>query len=283
MADDREVLRELWDGRLPILFSLAPDEVVSMEQPDSIYLMVPRQTYFPIIKEKIERHFVKDVEKELIDEIWLEYEGQPLKWHYPVGLLYDLFAQHSELPWNLTVHFQNYPSDEIMRCGSRDVVEAHYMSTVKEADALKRKSQVINGMQKKDHKQLWMGLLNDKFDQFWMVNRKLMDCTPEDPFKNIPIRLYQPDKPFVQKLVKSFVETEDASGGGEGGGKGGRGRYETLTLRHALSILAPEALDSSHIVVIQGLEPPLETPIHYLSEHLSYPDNFLHVVLKPAS
>ena len=43
MADDREVLRELWDGRLPIRFSLASDEVVSMEQPDSIYLMVPRQ------------------------------------------------------------------------------------------------------------------------------------------------------------------------------------------------------------------------------------------------
>jgi len=278
MADDREVLRELWDGRLPIRFSLAPDEVVSMEQPDPIYLMVPRQTYFPIIKEKIERHFVKDVEKELIDEIWLEYEGQPLKWHYPVGLLYDLFAQHSQLPWNLTVHFQNYPSEELMRCGSRDVVEAHFMSTVKEADALKRKSQVINGMQKKDHKQLWMGLLNDKFDQFWMVNRKLMECTPEDPFKNIPIRLYQPDKPFVQKLVKPFLETEDASGGG-----GGRVRTETLTLGHALSILAPDAIDVSHTVLIQGLEPPLETPIHYLSEHLSYPDNFLHVVLKSAS
>lgn len=43
MADDREVLRELWDGRLPIRFSLAPDEVISMEQPDPIYLMVPRQ------------------------------------------------------------------------------------------------------------------------------------------------------------------------------------------------------------------------------------------------
>ena len=64
------------------------------------------QTYFPIITEKIERHFVKDVEKELIDEIWLEYEGQPLKWHYPVGLLYDLYAQDSQLPWNITVHFQ---------------------------------------------------------------------------------------------------------------------------------------------------------------------------------
>lgn len=34
------------------------------------------------------------------------------------------------------------------------------MSSIKEADALKHKSQVINDMQKKDHKQLWMGLQN---------------------------------------------------------------------------------------------------------------------------
>lgn len=34
------------------------------------------------------------------------------------------------------------------------------MSCIKEADALKHKSQVINDMQKKDHKQLWMGLQN---------------------------------------------------------------------------------------------------------------------------
>lgn len=37
------------------------------------------------------------------------------------------------------------------------------MSCVKEADALKHKSQVINEMQKKDHKQLWMGLQNGKY------------------------------------------------------------------------------------------------------------------------
>ena len=34
------------------------------------------------------------------------------------------------------------------------------MSSIKEADALKHKSQVVNDMQKKDHKQLWMGLQN---------------------------------------------------------------------------------------------------------------------------
>lgn len=43
-----------------------------------------------------------------------------------------------------------------------DSAEGPFMSCVKEADALKHKSQVINEMQKKDHKQLWMGLQNGK-------------------------------------------------------------------------------------------------------------------------
>lgn len=43
------------------------------------------------------------------------------------------------------------------------MIEAHFMASIKEADALKHKSQVINEMQKKDHKQLWMGLQNGKY------------------------------------------------------------------------------------------------------------------------
>lgn len=42
----------------------------------------------------------------------------------------------------------------------RDIVEAHYMSTVKEADVLKHRGQVMSTMQKKDHNQLWLGLQN---------------------------------------------------------------------------------------------------------------------------
>ena len=32
-------------------------------------------------------------------------------------------------------------------------------------------------------------------------------------------------------------------------------------------------------IVIHGIEPPLETPLQWLSEHFSYPDNFLHLVI----
>ena len=37
MADDREVLREVWEGRIPVAFHLAEDEIAS-EQPDPFYV-----------------------------------------------------------------------------------------------------------------------------------------------------------------------------------------------------------------------------------------------------
>lgn len=72
-----------------------------------------------------------------------------------------------------------------------DIVEAHFMSCLKEADVLKHRGQVVSTMQKKDHNQLWLGLVNDKFDQFWAINRRLMEPTGDlDGFKHIPLRCY---------------------------------------------------------------------------------------------
>ncbi|KAJ7320398.1 hypothetical protein JRQ81_019909 [Phrynocephalus forsythii] len=34
-------------------------------------------------------------------------------------------------------------------------------------------------------------------------------------------------------------------------------------------------------VVIHGIAPMLETPVQWLSEHMSYPDNFLHISVIP--
>ena len=82
------------------------------------------------------------------------------------------------------------------------------MSCIKEADQIKHGGRVISSMQKKDHNQLWQGLQNDKFDQFWAVNRRLMETGEGDGFKNIPVRLYVKERPLPQKLVKSFVTIE---------------------------------------------------------------------------
>jgi len=31
--------------------------------------------------------------------MWLEFNGIPLKWHYPIGVLLDIYFNDIQLPW----------------------------------------------------------------------------------------------------------------------------------------------------------------------------------------
>lgn len=53
MANDREILREIWDGKIPVCFQLDSSEVLEMQQPEPFYLMVPRLSYFPLVTDKV--------------------------------------------------------------------------------------------------------------------------------------------------------------------------------------------------------------------------------------
>ena len=53
MSEDREILREIWDGRLPARFTLASTEVETLTPPDPYFLMLPRQTYLPLATDKV--------------------------------------------------------------------------------------------------------------------------------------------------------------------------------------------------------------------------------------
>ncbi|XP_039289202.1 autophagy protein 5 [Nilaparvata lugens] len=264
MANDREVLREIWEGKLPVSFQLNSEEVIDLQSPEPYYLMVPRLSYFPIVTDKVRKHFSRYIHQDKQDsEMWLDYNGLALKWHYPIGLLYDLNKADIELPWAVTVHFEKFPESEILHCPNREVVETYFMSCLKEADVLKHRSLVVSSMQRKDHNQLWLGLQNDKFDQFWAVNRKLMEMGPssEESFKYIPFRCYHGERPVRQKLVKPV--TEDG---------------KRKTLQNFLEEVYPTEHEKVK-VVIHGVEPPRETPLQWMSEHLSYPDNFLHLCI----
>lgn len=262
MANDREVLREIWEGRLPVCFQLNSEEVYSLQAPDPYYLMVPRLSYFPLVTDKVRKQFVRYIHPDRQEaEMWLDFNGQALRWHYPIGVLFDMYASDIQLPWNITVHFDKFPEEELLHCPCREAVESHFMSCVKEADVLKHRSQVVSSMQKKDHNQLWLGLQNDKFDQFWAVNRKLMEASGEEVFKYIPFRFYCDEGPFIQRLVRPVTE--------EG---------QRKTLQHLIQEVFPN--ETKIHVMTHGIEPPWETPLQWMSEHLSYPDNFLHLCIQ---
>lgn len=47
------------------------------------------------------------------------------------------------------------------------------MSCLKEADVLKHRGQVVSAMQKKDHNQLWLGLVNGELNR----EKKSLECS----------------------------------------------------------------------------------------------------------
>lgn len=267
-VEDREVLREVWEGRIPTVFTLAEEDVTEESSPDPFYLLLPRMSYLPLTSDKIYKHFCKEKPTEnQQDLLWFQYKGTPLKWHHPIGALYDLFKggesldNDEGLPWQVTVHLSNFPDQTLIPYSSREKIESNYMSNIKEADQLKHGGRVVSTMLKKDHMQLWAGLQNDKFDQFWAINRRFMETSGDENFKHIPIRFHlSNDGSVMQKLVKPTSETG-----------------ALVTIGQLKDLYYP-----SSILVIQGVRPSDSTPLQWLSKHLSYPDNFLHIAIHPA-
>lgn len=92
----------------------------------------------------IKQYFSAFIRQELLDnEIWCDTEhGDKIKWHLPFGVSYDILHGLSVegAIWHLNVHFSDYPEQELLRCPSLDCVKSYFLTTLKEADALKHGS-----------------------------------------------------------------------------------------------------------------------------------------------
>lgn len=114
---------------------------------------------------------------------WFAFEGVPLKWHYPVGLLFDLYAGadpastssiriddssegDSLLPWRLTVHFNDWPTEDLVRLDPDGMVmNDAFINSVKEADFLRNgTAKGIMSLSKEDSSGLWKAV--EKGEQF---------------------------------------------------------------------------------------------------------------------
>lgn len=344
---DKEVLRDIWQGQLPLCFRLHEDDVGGMHPPDPYYMMVPRVTYFPIVLDRVVKYFNRfmDPNKSTNDDMWLDYDGQPIKWQHPIGLSWDLFGSSCDLPWRLMLHFSSFPKKDLVRCNTKSAIKTNFMSSIKEADSLKHKGNVIRNIVEKDQNQLWSSLCNDKFDQFLSINKRLMERIDNELFRYIPYRLYFPDYTYVQKIVKpctiephifcDFEKQESNSSKRSSTqlpiiydsefviSKAHKCSHSTTEIEktskrnceHRFSTLLdlihisfkdrlddlvtvskaqereespseaggnPKAslIDVRHFkyrFLSHGIEIPFDAPLHWLSENMSYPDNFLHI------
>uniref|UniRef100_A0AC34F8G6 Autophagy protein 5 n=1 Tax=Panagrolaimus sp. ES5 TaxID=591445 RepID=A0AC34F8G6_9BILA len=267
MADDYEVKRTIWDGKVPVEFVLDSSEFV-VRSSQSYFIMLPRVSYFPICLGKVLQFFKNNIDEiDDVKNVWLQTSGKMLKWHYPIGVLHDLYSSDASLPWVVTIRFQTFP-DDLVKCGTIDLMRHYFIQTVKEADQLKHKGAIMSAMKSEEHAQLFNGICNDKFDDFWSVNKKLMD-TNEAKLLYIPMRFYLPDTPFRQVLISPHKEDDKTP--------------QEPTLKSALQKACPDINPSGYVIISHGINVPLESPVYWLSKNFCYPDNFVHLVLRHKS
>ena len=187
---DARLLHEMWAGRLPVHFTLAPNEVTGLESPLPCVLLLPRYSYLPLCTDAVRRHLLPSAPA-VEDEMWMEERdsGCPWRWHIPIGVLADISAAKQlssrayqpplssqspsslELPIRLTVHFQSFPSRRLLRCRSVQTVRQHLLHSIKEAQFVRRgDSKSVSAAAIAQHNKLWDSLLNGQDDVYQQVS-----------------------------------------------------------------------------------------------------------------
>eukprot|EP01132_Coremiostelium_polycephalum_P004055 gene4055-5077_t len=325
---DEDIKKSVWEGKIPVIFSLSPNDLTSHMPPASFTLMAPRNSYFPLITGTVKDHFSSSTLLFQLDEMWLEYNGIPIKWHYPIGVLYDTLVGSdphniTSQQWNLVVHFQSYPEKTILKCQNEDSVKTYYKNVLKEANFIKHGDITkLNNLNINQSNELWDGLKNHDYDKFWSIN-KIFFPNSSSGYKNIPFRIIYNNKPPIQELIppldssgaeitlenlfsrisfssiSNLLSPSSSSSSSStttspslqlssptssfnnnsNNQESSTSTTTTTSTANTESSLLQHILSSSVKYKIQGIEPPLESSLAWLSEYFSHPDNFLYIVL----
>ncbi|TFK75300.1 hypothetical protein BDN72DRAFT_832161 [Pluteus cervinus] len=187
--------RLTWEGTVPLEIRVDPKELPANSDRglECYYMQAPRVSYLPLIMPEI-RQFLMDVvfddaaAKVLKEEDWWfeSEEGTLLKWHWPIGLIYDNHtisasvkasappASNVVTPMKLILHLASPPSDKLLLSPSAEACKQAFMGQLKEADFIRWGStKRMTGLRKVDQDGIWEGIKEHTFDDYWRVAAKV--------------------------------------------------------------------------------------------------------------
>lgn len=109
MANDREVLRIIWEGQIPVCFQADTDEVNGVRQPENFYLMISRLSYLPLVTDKV-RQFINLF---LFSSVWnCANRHQVTNQWSRQWANFDVRVYVLALFWQVKKHFSRFVSNE---------------------------------------------------------------------------------------------------------------------------------------------------------------------------
>ncbi|KAJ7712780.1 autophagy protein Apg5-domain-containing protein [Mycena maculata] len=265
-----------WEGTVPLEIRVDPQELPANSDRglECYFMQAPRVSYLPLIMPEI-RRFLMDVvfdeaaAKGLKEEDWWFEcdDGTLLKWHWPIGLIYD---NHTVLatvrpgsslsatmatPLRLILHLASPPTDKLLLSPSAESCKQAFMGQLKEADFIRwGNTKRITGLRKVDQDGLWEGIKEHNFDDYWRVAAKVTPTTA-------PNRSQSPGPPPSSVSMHGRPPSADGAGSSE---RDGAYNVRSVPVR----VYLPDG------PVIQDLVPPLledgtpHTLSHFLSAHV---------------
>ena len=190
-----------------------------------------------------------------------------------------------DLPFRVTVHFQQFPARRLLRCRSLHTVRQHFLNSLKEATFIKQ-GHVKSVMQAspKDHGRLWDALVAQHADAFAPLIAALSPSP--SPLSSVPLRLFLVG--FLPDEL-SLLASEHSAGGYELSElhylpvqrpvsvKGGETLEDVLRELLGAGVGGGGTLDGVQVVV-QGVVMALTTPVEWVYRHCAHPDQFLYLV-----
>ncbi|OKL56670.1 Autophagy protein 5 [Talaromyces atroroseus] len=332
-AQLNSIQEKVWEGRLPLEIVLDPSECRTYDKSDPYLILYPRVSYLPFILPRLHSFFRSSLIHPECEPHsgWFSFEGVPLKWHYPLGLLYDLYAgsepvSHStltdynnptqsvilaggignraqssdedetgpsksgHLPWRLTLHFENWPDEDLVRLDAEGlVIHDAFINSVKEADSLRiREAKGIMTLSKEDTAGFWTAIQNHDINSYRRITNLLLPPISQ-PFRQIPIRIFLPlppdsDKPalkVVQSPVPSSIPISQTSSSTM---TPSGARMQPQTVGSALHTLLPNLFPSRRIPVLakpvlHGVVLPMSAPLEEVARSAAYGDGWIAIVI----
>jgi hypothetical protein len=139
-------------------------------------LLTPRINYLVYILAKVKSYFDDFVDPETMnnhDDMWFEFNGKPMDWMIPIGVLFDTLigegsyqqSKVSQLPWEITFHYRNCPDITKLEKTSTfqvgvDNMKFSYINSLKESHILRLGSanEILAQMKKSEEDKLLEGL-----------------------------------------------------------------------------------------------------------------------------
>lgn len=150
---------------------------------------------------------IADAESVACDTGYFTYDSVPLKWHLPVGLLYDIYvlsmqdngvvtSSETILPFRLTLHFTpDLESTNVNLINPTSIVlHDFFINSVKEADFLRSgTAKPIMSLSAADSKALWSSTQENDLKTFSKIFTTLLPAAGQ--IRNVPLRIYLPSSP----------------------------------------------------------------------------------------